>query len=73
MAYLSIGAVVIWQEESEYLGLTKANAIALAKQNGVRFRIISINGAGRMITGDFWRDRVNFDIVNDVVTGVSLG
>lgn len=57
----------------QYLGLTKEQAIELAKQNNTKCRISSENGQAKMMTMDFVRDRINLVIENDLVKEVKLG
>ena len=57
----------------QYIGLTKENAIKLAKSNNVQSRITEEDGVGRMVTMDYRKDRVNFSVENNIVTAAKVG
>lgn len=61
-------------EESMYIGLSQADAEALAIDNGKEFRVSSVDGVGFIFrAADKNPNRVNFTIEKDIVTQVHFG
>ena len=58
--------------ESEYVGLSLADAEAKAKENGVEFRIAEQDGEAKALTMDLRPGRVNAVINSGVVTSVVI-
>lgn len=53
--------------------MTESAAGALAKSEGLRWRVTSVDGEFRMVTRDYRMDRLNFEIVRGKVTRVTRG
>jgi hypothetical protein len=60
-------------EFTEYLGLTEADATALAESDGVPSRVVEREGEELPVTLDFNPDRLNFVIEDGVVVQVTTG
>ena len=60
-------------EVSMYVGLLLDEAEGLANANGLRTRVVEVDGVGRVITMDFRRDRVNFYLKNNEVIKATIG
>ena len=60
-------------DASDYVGLTEAEAGALADDRGVSWRVAVIDGVPQPVTSDFDENRYNFAVNGGVVEGVSLG
>lgn len=58
--------------ESEYVGLSLADAEVKAKENGVEFRIAEQDGEAKALTMDLRPGRVNAVVNNGVVTSVVI-
>lgn len=58
--------------ESEYVGLSLADAEAKAKENGVEFRIAEQDGEAKALTMDLRPGRVNAMVNSGVVTSVVI-
>jgi len=58
--------------ESEYVGLSLADAEAKAKENGVEFRIAEQDGEAKALTMDIRPGRVNAVVNSGVVTSVVI-
>ena len=58
--------------ESEYVGLSLADAEAKAKENGVEFRIAEQDGEAKALTMDLRPGRVNAIVNSGVVTSVVI-
>lgn len=58
--------------ESEYVGLSLADAEAKAKENGVEFRIAEQDGEAKALTMDLRPGRVNAVVNSGVVTSVVI-
>ena len=58
--------------ESEYVGLSLADAEAKAKENGVEFRIAEQDGETKALTMDLRPGRVNAVVNSGVVTSVVI-
>ena len=58
--------------ESEYVGLSLADAEAKAKENGVEFRIAEQDGEAKALTMDLKPGRVNAIVNSGVVTSVVI-
>lgn len=58
--------------ESEYVGLSLADAKAKAKENGVEFRIAEQDGEAKALTMDLRPGRVNAVVNSGVVTSVVI-
>lgn len=56
-----------------FVGLTEADAAALAEQNGLPWRTVRIDDEHLAVTMDFSESRLNFGLDDGVVTEVSLG
>jgi hypothetical protein len=57
----------------DYVGLTVEEAGAKADDAGVVWRVVSEDGEDLAVTMDFQPERLNFTVVDGVVTGVTLG
>lgn len=58
--------------ESQYVGLSLADAEAKAKENGVEFRIAEQDGEAKALTMDLRPGRVNAVVNSGVVTSVVI-
>lgn len=58
---------------SNYIGMDKDAALALAKSKGQRVRIKTEDGEGQMGDCQYDLTRLNFVVVKGKVTSVSLG
>jgi hypothetical protein len=59
--------------DSAFLGLTEKEGADRAEADGLRHRVISVDGQPRPATKDYRPDRVNFEIVNGRITAVTRG
>jgi len=60
-------------DDQQFIGLTRDEAMALAKKLGVPARVVSVDGEKMMMTMDYSRDRRNFTIVQGKVVKVTRG
>ena len=60
-------------DDRQFVGLTRDEAMALAKKLGVPARVVSVDGEKMMMTMDYSRDRRNFTIVQGKVVKVTRG
>ncbi|MDA7881882.1 hypothetical protein N9A94_06215 [Akkermansiaceae bacterium] len=58
---------------SNYLGLTKEDALAQAREDDYACRVIKENGRSFPVTMDHNPDRINFVIENGIVVKVTEG
>lgn len=56
-----------------FIGLSEADAAAVADERGVEFRVASRDGESLALTTDYLPNRVNVDLVDGVVVGGWLG
>jgi len=56
-----------------FVGLTVEKASALAKEHGIRTRVVSVDGEEYMVTQDYLPERLNFTVVKGVVTKATWG
>lgn len=59
--------------ESQWLGLTLAEAIDKAKSIGYVHRIVEENGNSLMVTADVKSNRVNLRVRDNIIIGVYTG
>jgi len=57
----------------DFVGLTEAEAAALADENIITWRVSSIDGEPQMVTMDYSPSRLNFELEGGVVTAVTTG
>jgi len=57
----------------EYIGKTLDEAVALAKANGRRSRVKSIDGVSQPVTMEMNMSRLNFHLKNGIVVDVTMG
>lgn len=57
----------------DFVGLSEAEATALAEENILEFRIVRVDGEWFGVTDDYRPGRLNFEIDDGVVTVVTLG
>lgn len=67
------GDVTTPAEFEDYIGLTEAEATAKAEADGRTSRVVSRNGEDLAVTMDYQAERLNFTIVDDKVSLVTLG
>jgi hypothetical protein len=67
------GDVTTPAEFEDYIGLTEEEATAKAEADGKVSRVVSRNGEDLAVTMDYNAERLNFTIVDDKVTLVTLG
>jgi hypothetical protein len=67
-----IDDAVVMPTPDEYVGLSLAEAVALADQNGVPFRVVVIDGEPQMVTEDYVPGRINAAIEDDVVVSYEV-
>jgi len=60
-------------DASDYIGLSEADASALAEERGHRWRVSEIDGEPQMLTMDHDPNRYNFAVADGVVIGVRAG
>ena len=60
-------------EYEDYIGLTEEEATAKAEADGKVSRVVSRNGEDLAVTMDYNAERLNFTIVDDKVSLVTLG
>lgn len=60
-------------KDSDFIGLSREAAEALAKERGITFRVISVDGESFPVTADYSPDRINFDIENGKVVKAKRG
>ncbi len=56
-----------------YLGLTEQEASVKAKEAGLPWRVVEVDGESRPVTMDHRPDRLNFSLANGKVIRVTLG
>lgn len=56
-----------------FLGLTEAEAAAIADENGITWRTVRVDEENAMVTMDYSPSRLNFEIDKGVITVVTLG
>jgi hypothetical protein len=61
------------KEDQEFIGLTKDEGEALAKKQGQKWRVISVDGKHFPVTMDFMPDRLNFTLKDGKIIAVSRG
>jgi len=59
--------------EADYLGHSRGWAEAVAYNAGFQSRVVRIDDEWLIVTTDYWPDRVNFEIDNNIVTKATLG
>lgn len=59
--------------DTELIGMSKQDAIELAKARNVTMRIVVENGEHFMVTDDYWMNRLNIEIKDNKVVKVSRG
>lgn len=59
-------------EELDFVGLTEAEAEALAKENNVSFRVVMRDGAPLPVTMDYRPGRINAEVTDGVVSSFSV-
>ena len=59
--------------DSAFIGLTEKEGADRAEAEGLRHRILSVDGRPRPATKDYRPDRINFEIVNGRITAVTRG
>lgn len=57
----------------DFLGLTEAEAAAIAEENAIVWRVTRIDDSSNGVTDDFNPGRLNFQIDDGIITSVSLG
>ncbi len=60
-------------KDSDFVGMTIEDGEALAKERGLAYRTVEIDGEGLMATADFRPDRVNFSIAKGKIIKVTRG
>lgn len=60
-------------DDEAYVGLTEDEAAALAEKEGLRWRIVSVDGEHRAVTMDYDPKRLNFAIEAGKVVKVTRG
>lgn len=55
------------------IGKTKEEAEKICKEKHVKYRYYSIDGDRRALTTDYWPNRVNLTVENNIVTDVHFG
>ena len=63
---------MIENTESDYVGLTSVQAVALAQANGVMFRVAEIDGQTMPVTEDYRPGRISAVIENDIVVNYTV-
>lgn len=56
-----------------FVGMTDVAAKELAESEGLKSRVVRVDGVARMVTRDFLRDRLNFEVMSGRVTRVTRG
>lgn len=56
-----------------YLGLTEEEASAKAKEAGLPWRVVEVDGASRPVTMDHRPERLNFSLANGKIIRVTRG
>jgi hypothetical protein len=59
--------------DSAFIGLTEKEGADRAEAEGLRHRVISVDGQPRPATKDYRPDRINFEIVNGRIAAVTRG
>lgn len=59
--------------KEELLNKGLSEAIEICKDEGVKYRVTKKDGVSRIRTMDFRKDRLNFDVKDGIVFGVSIG
>ncbi len=57
----------------DFSGLTEAEAVELAESNGLPWRVVRVDEEIFAVTFDLRPNRLNFELDDGLVTGVSLG
>ncbi|MEM1441358.1 MAG: hypothetical protein AAGF67_03385 [Verrucomicrobiota bacterium] len=60
-------------KDEDMVGLSQEAAEALAKERGLKSRVVSVDGDVRPVTMDYLQDRVNFTIEKGKVVKVNRG
>jgi len=63
---------MIENTESDYVGLTSVQAVALAQANGVMFRVAEIDGQAMPVTEDYRPGRISAVIENNIVVNYTV-
>ncbi len=58
--------------EAKYIWLSQDEAINLAKENGVDFRIVSIDGQSMPVTMDYRPGRINASVEDGIVVSYNV-
>ncbi|NNE74859.1 MAG: hypothetical protein HKN26_14435 [Acidimicrobiales bacterium] len=61
------------EKATDYIGLSEADAEALADENDVPLRVVHRDGEDFAVTLDYQEDRVNITVIDDIVTDATYG
>ncbi len=65
-------SVVVNYDKQDYVGMSVPTAQEKAKAEGVRFRIVEINGEPQAVTADFVEGRINAKVDGGVVSSYQV-
>ena len=71
--HISVSSQEKKPSDDVFVGMPVSEAQALAKQHGIRNRVIMIDGKPQRGTKDYRPDRLNFTVNKGVVTKVTRG